>query len=452
MATYVIMPRQGQSVESCIIAKWHKKKGDSVAIGDLLFSYETDKASFDEEAKVEGVVLEIFHEEGDDVPCLSNVCAIGQPGEAVENAAQDAQADTKPEEKAVEVNKEISAAPEAVAADVQGFDTENVKISPRAKSAADRTGVDIAKVVPTGPYGRIIEKDILEAREKGYLLTAAAKAALAGGDASSVAAGSGIGGRITTADLGRTAAPAVESAAAAVQQPVQSETEVVKIPNIRKVIAKAMQNSISSTCQLTLNSSFDATEIMEFRKKLKTGKEKLGLENITINDMILFAVSRTLTEFRDLNANMVDDTMIYYKNVNLGVAVDTERGLMVPNIFNANHKSLSEISAEVKTLVKDCQSGKISPDVLKNGSFTVTNLGTLDVESFTPVLNAPQTGILGVNNIIQRAKEIDGEIVFYPAMGLSLTFDHKALDGAPAAKFLQALKRNLENFTCLLIK
>lgn len=452
MATYVIMPRQGQSVESCIIAKWHKKKGDSVAIGDLLFSYETDKASFDEEAKVEGVVLEIFHEEGDDVPCLSNVCAIGQPGEAVENAAQDAQAETKQEEKTVEVKKEIIAAPETAAMDVQGFDTEDVKISPRAKSAADRTGVDIAKIVPTGPYGRIIERDVLEAREKGYLLTAAAKAALVGGDASSVAAGSGIGGRITTADLGRTAAPAAEGAAAAVQQPVQPEIEVVKIPNIRKVIAKAMQNSISSTCQLTLNSSFDATEIMEFRKKLKAGKEKLGLENITINDMILFAVSRTLTEFRDLNANMVDDTMIYYKNVNLGVAVDTERGLMVPNIFNANHKSLSEISAEVKNLVKDCQSGKINPDVLKNGSFTVTNLGTLDVESFTPVLNAPQTGILGVNNIIQRAKEVDGEMVFYPAMGLSLTFDHKALDGAPAAKFLQALKRNLENFTCLLIK
>lgn len=452
MATYVIMPRQGQSVESCIIAKWHKKKGDSVAIGDLLFSYETDKASFDEEAKVEGVVLEIFHEEGDDVPCLSNVCAIGQPGEAVENSTQDAQAETKPEEKTVEIKIETTSAPETATEDVQGFDTDHVKISPRAKSAADRAGVDIAKVVPTGPYGRIIERDVLEAREKGYLLTAAAKAALAGGDTSSVAVGSGIGGRITTADLGRTAAPAAESAAAAVQQPIQPEIEIVKIPNIRKVIAKAMQNSISSTCQLTLNSSFDATEIMEFRKKLKAGKEKLGLENITINDMILFAVSRTLTEFRDLNANMVDDTMIYYKNVNLGVAVDTERGLMVPNIFNANHKSLSEISSEVKNLVKDCQSGKISPDVLKNGSFTVTNLGTLDVESFTPVLNAPQTGILGVNNIIQRAKEVDGEMVFYPAMGLSLTFDHKALDGAPAAKFLQALKRNLENFTCLLIK
>jgi pyruvate dehydrogenase E2 component (dihydrolipoamide acetyltransferase) len=144
--------------------------------------------------------------------------------------------------------------------------------------------------------------------------------------------------------------------------------------------------------------------------------------------------------------------MLYFRNVNLGMAVDTERGLMVPNIMNANLKSLNEISKEAKKLVKDCQSGSINPDLMKNGSFTITNLGTLGIESFTPVLNPPQTGILGVNTIVQRAKEVDGEYVFYPCMGLSLTFDHGALDGAPAARFLQELVRNLENFSALLAK
>ncbi len=144
--------------------------------------------------------------------------------------------------------------------------------------------------------------------------------------------------------------------------------------------------------------------------------------------------------------------MLYFKNVNMGIAVDTERGLMVPTLSDANLKSLNEISAEVKKLVKDCQTGTVNPDLLKNGSFTITNLGTLDVESFTPVINPPQTGILGVNNIVQRAREVDGEIEFYPAMGLSLTFDHRALDGAPAARFLKDLKISLESFSAMLVK
>jgi pyruvate dehydrogenase E2 component (dihydrolipoamide acetyltransferase) len=144
--------------------------------------------------------------------------------------------------------------------------------------------------------------------------------------------------------------------------------------------------------------------------------------------------------------------MLYYKNVHIGVAVDTDRGLMVPTLFNADLKSLNEISKEIKMLVKECQKGTISPDLLKGGTFTITNLGTLDIESFTPVINPPQTGILGVNNITQRVREIDGEYEYYPAMGLSLTFDHRAVDGAPAGKFLKELKVNLESFEALLVK
>lgn len=453
MATLVIMPRQGQSVESCIIARWHKKKGDKVEVGDLLFSYETDKASFDEEAKVSGIFLGSFYEEGDDVPCLVNVCAIGDEGEDISefnpNASKAEEAKSEAPVQAEQVQLQSEARIEA-AVPAKLNASNDIKISPRARNLADKNGIDYRYASPSGPYGRIIEKDIAALRESGYAFTAAARAEHMKGEADSIIAGTGLGGRITTADLaaGNIRAEAVLETTAD-NQPMYDE---VKIPNIRKVIAKAMHNSLASTAQLTLNASFDATEIMEFRKKLKNCKERLGLENITINDIILFAVSRTLLGHRDLNANFVDDKMLYFRNVNLGMAVDTERGLMVPTLMNANLKSLNELSMEAKMLAKECQSGSINPDLLKNGSFTVTNLGSLGIESFTPVLNPPQTGILGVNTVVQRVKQVDGETVFYPSMTLSLTFDHRAVDGAPAARFLQELSKNLENFSALLAR
>lgn len=454
MATPVIMPRQGQSVESCIIAKWYKNKGDKVNIGDILFTYETDKATFDEEAKIEGTLLDVFFEEGDDVPCLLNVCVIGNEGESTAefnpNGSEAVQS-----EPAVQPTKteEAPAAEEKTAPLATIVNTgDELKISPRARNLAERAGVDVRYANPTGPYGRIIEKDVVSLIESGPAATYSAREEYLNRAELQGISGTGLGGKITTGDL--TTAPSVE----AVSQPAQISDsaaplyEEVKLTNIRKVIAKAMLNSITSTCQLTLNSSFDATEVLAFRKKLKGSKDHLGLENITLNDIILYAVSRTLQTHKELNAHFLDDKMLFFKNVHLGVAVDTERGLMVPTVFNANLKSLNEISKDVKKVVQECQKGTVSPDVLKGASFTITNLGTLDIESFTPVLNPPQTGILGVSTIVQRAREVDGEYEFYPAMGLSLTFDHRALDGAPAARFLQDLKRNLENFSALLVK
>jgi len=454
-ATPVIMPRQGQSVESCIISKWHKQKGDKVQVGDILFTYETDKATFDEEAKVEGILLDIFFEEGDDVPVLTNVCVIGEEGADASVFDPRKQAGDKPAEKTAET--EIPAPQAETAAPVQqpmaAVDGERIKISPRARNLAERTGVDYRYANPTGPYGRIIERDILAMQETGPFVTASARDEYQKLDRKVV--GTGLGGRITTEDLQKAATgPAAASVEAPVAAPAPAEEDYVdvKLPNIRKVIAKAMHQSLSTTAQLTLNTSFDATDILNYRKKVKENRERLGLENITLNDIILYAVSRTILDHKELNAHFLDDKMRIFNNVHLGIAVDTDRGLMVPTIFNANKKSLNEISKEAKALVNSCKQGTISPDLLKGASFTITNLGTLDIESFTPVLNPPQTGILGVNTVVQRAKEVNGEIVYYPAMGLSLTFDHRALDGAPAARFLKDLKTNLENFSILLAK
>ena len=204
--------------------------------------------------------------------------------------------------------------------------------------------------------------------------------------------------------------------------------------------------------QLTHNTSFDATAILAYRKLLKNSEGDVS--GITLGDIVLYAVSRTLLNHPDLNAHMLDDNTIrLFKHVNLGVAVDTPRGLMVPTIFNADQKSLLEISKEVKVLAAACREGNISPDLLSGGTFTVSNLGNMGVESFTPVINPPQTGILGVCGTVDRVKKgKDGEIKIYPAMGLSLTYDHRAVDGTPAARFQKELGYNLENFTALLAK
>nr|MBQ4317832.1 2-oxo acid dehydrogenase subunit E2 [Clostridia bacterium] len=192
-------------------------------------------------------------------------------------------------------------------------------------------------------------------------------------------------------------------------------------------------------------------KIMAYRASLKENAEKMGLPNITFNDMVLFAVAKTILNHKDLNAHYLDDqgVMRYFAHCNLGMAVDTERGLLVPTIMNADTMSLADIAKAAKKVAKDAQAGSISPDLLKGASFTVSNLGAFGVESFTPVINPPQTGILGVDTITYRVKA-DGST--YPAMGLSLTFDHRALDGAPAAKFLKELCTNLENFDMLLAK
>ncbi len=391
----VIMPKAGITVESCLIGQWLKKVGDQINVGDVLFTYETDKASFECESTAAGTLLEIFYQEGDEVPCLAGVCTVGVEGGAAAPAASGTAA-----------------------------------VSPRAKKLAERAGVDASMAVGTGPNGRIIERDVRE-----LMANPPAKQ-----DAPAAVA----------------AAPVAAAAPAAPTAPVVAEAEAeykdVKFSGIRRAISKSMHTSLSTMAQLTHNTSFDATAILNYRKQLKAAGGELA--GITLGDIVLYAVSRTLLNHPDLNANMLDDNSIrLFSHVNLGVAVDTPRGLMVPTIRHADEMSLLEISKAVKELAAECRGGAISPDKLSGGSFTVSNLGSMGVESFTPVINPPQTGILGVCGTIDRVrKAADGSIEIYPAMGLSLTYDHRAVDGTPAARFQKELCQNLENFTTLLAK
>ena len=446
MATVVIMPRQGQSVESCIITAFNKKVGDTVEKGEILFSYETDKSSFDEPAPESGKLLAIFREEGEDVPCLENVLVIGQDGEDISAFVPAAAEEDAPAAEAAPAVEAAAVAP-AAAVEETVVATQGVgSISPRARMLAEKTHADLLKAVPTGPNGRIIERDVQKLLDLGLTVSPAAKDGY-----TSAVEGSGMNGKVVLGDLN---APAAAAEALAPAVPV-AEYEDVKIPNIRKIIAKQMCASLSTMAQLTLNTSFDATKMIALRNSLKSGAEKMGLANITYNDMILFAVSRVLSnpKFKVFNAHYLnDDMMRYFNTVNLGVAVDTERGLLVPTVFGAEKLSLNELSKATKAVVGDAQNGKINPDMLKGATFTISNLGSMGIESFTPVINPPQTAILGVDGITRRIKEVGGADVTYSAMGLSLTIDHRAIDGADGARFLKELCFFLENIDLLLTK
>ncbi len=410
------MPRQGQSVESCIITEWHKKVGDSVTEGEPLFSYETDKAAFDEEAKAAGTLLAVFFDVDDDVPCLTNVAVVGAPGESfAEFDPRGGEAKAAPAEAAEEKPAETETAAAAPATVTER--TEATAVSPRARATAERMKLDASLAAPTGPHGRVIERDIFELARSGR-------------------------GAVQSAQP--------EKAAEAKPAADAPEFEDIKLSNIRKVIAKSMFESLQSMAQLTHNSSFDATNIMSFRKQLKKYDE--DMPKVTLNDIIIYTASRVLLAHPDLNAHFLGDKIRRFSHVHMGIAVDTPRGLMVPTLFNADTKGLFEIAEEAKALAKACQDGSIDPDKLHGASFTISNLGTFGVESFTPVINPPQTGILGVDCIIERVRKDDGVIYVYPAMGLSLTYDHRAIDGAPASRFLMDMRRSLENFSALLVK
>ena len=417
MANPVLMPKQGITVESCILNKWNVKVGDTVKKGDVLFSYETDKSAFDQEAEFEGEVLAIFAEEGDEVPVLTNVCVIGKKGEDISSFAPNGASAPVVEEVKAEAPK-AEAAPVATAP-AQANNDGRVFASPRAKNLANKLGVDLASVTATGPKGRIIEADVRVASVNPKVKEEVVSAPVAEVKADKMA-----------------------------NVDVKSYKDE-KMSTIRKVIAKNMVLSLSTMAQLTHTLSFDCTNVMAFRKYLKDNAEQLKLPQITINHIIIFALSRVLKNHKDLNAHLVNgDTMRYFDHVNMGIATDTPKGLLVPTLFGADLMSLSEIAEKSKKLSNDAIAGKLSPDLLTGGSFTISNVGTMGIESFTPVVNPPQTGILGVNTMETKIKlGKNGEIIPYTSMALSLSYDHRALDGAPASRFLKDLKDYLENFS-----
>lgn len=422
MAVPVLMPRQGQSVESCILGQWYKSVGEEVHEGDLLFSYETDKSSFEEEAKADGILLAAFFDEGDEVPVLSNVAVIGNKGEPFDEFAPGKDENQTVPPKQEEKEEE---SPKVIEFDVEEDDSgKRIRISPLAKNMASQMGVDILQLKGSGPRGRIIARDVEAAADsKGQ--TGAEKPSAQ-------------------------PQPTTKPAAPKILQ-TGADFEVKSIPHIRKLIAAAMHQSLQNSAQLTHHLSADARQLLKLRKKYKAAHSEGSIaQNVTINDLVCYAVIRALEKFPQANTHYLGDKMKWFKKVHMGLAVDTERGLMVPALQNADDLSVTGLSFQLQQLAAQARSGSINPDLLnpEAASFTVSNLGNYGVEMFTPVINLPQTAILGVCTIIPRPMELEeGVYGFVPMIGLSLTYDHRALDGGEATRFLAEIKNQIEKLS-----
>ena len=441
MAVSVQMPKQGNTVEECLLVEWRVKVGDRVKAGDVLCAIETDKAAFEVEATADGVVLKLLAKAGELVPVLTDIAVIGEAGESV--AAQGGATTAAPAKEAAEEKRSAPVA--AVAQSIQAAPAERggfKPVSPRARALAEKLGVDAAAVFGSGPGGRVVSADVRQAVDDGSAVKATplAKEIMAETGKKPVAA-TGIGGLARAIDLGTP--QAVTAAAAVAEEPPQS----VPYQGIRKLIGDRMHQSLLDRAQLTLNASADAGGLMALRKIFKENAADVGMPNITINDLICWVVAQTLPSFPEINALLDKEKAVLtrYKTVNLAFAVDTPRGLMVPVVTDAHRMTLSELSAAMAARAEECRKGSINPDYLSGGTFTISNLGGMGIESFTPVLNPPQAGILGVCAITRKpVPAADGGVVFRPSIGLSLTFDHQAIDGAPAARFLRAAAKGIE--------
>ncbi len=436
MATPVIMPRQGQSVESCIITRWFKSPGENVQKGDILFSYETDKASFEAEASDEGILLKHLFEEGDEVPVLHIVAYIGIIGEVIPETVSETKV-VKDAGNSLNINDPVPQVKiETTDSDYSSlYEKTEIKISPRAKNKAARLGLPINRINGTGPAGRIIEEDVLNAYQSLNSATLLARESAKLNNLNIPSKGTGLGGKILTTDL------------QAINSHLDENSELVKISNVRRIIAQKMHESLQNSAQLTHHTSADARAILKLRSQVKEAQEKGSPVNITINDMVCFAVIKALKKHPDANCHFLGNSIRKFNKVHLGIAVDTDRGLMVPALKNASDLSIEGLSNQLKSLAGNCKKGNVDPELLASeaASFTVSNLGSFGVEIFTPVINLPQVAILGVNTIIYRPADLgDGVFGFIPMIGLSLTYDHRALDGAPASAFLREIKMEIE--------
>ena len=434
MATAVIMPKQGQSVESCILTELKKKKGDSVEIGDVLFVYETDKASFEETAQVTGMVLEVFFSEGDEIPVLTNVLVIGEEGEKIEKSQSPL---NPPQEDFSETAKSeitITAETAVIQKPVEITETKS-PVSPRAKNLADKNAISAENLTGSGPGGRVIECDVQAAIDTMPKTTPLAREIMReiGGLPDS---GSGLAGTAKAADVGA-------------KNPVYGADSVVTpLTNIRKLIAKVMHASLQNSAQLTHHLGADARNMLTLRKTIKKAVLEGYPVDISINDLVCFAVIKALKQYPQANAHFLGNSIRLFNKVHLGLAVDTERGLMVPTVKNADDLTIQGLANQLKGVAALCKTGGISPDLLlpESASFTVSNLGNYGVEIFTPVINLPQVAILGVNTIVPRPKDLgNGVYGFVPYIGLSLTYDHRALDGGEATRFLKQIAVEIEN-------
>lgn len=459
MAEELFIPKLGQTVEEVTLMGWLAEDGAKVDFGQPILEVETDKAVFPIEANAKGYLHLGPYKAGDVVPVLAVVATIGKKDEAFSAMSGDGQAaDEAAKTQAGAVPTSEIAAPSAQPA--EPLDDGRRFISPRARKLAVERRVDISHVNPTGGEGiRIVEKDVLSYLSQLPKVTplAANIAAQAGVDLAGMA-GTGLKGAITKADIEKALQPKaplpVEAAPPPAVQPApESEvTKSVPLSGVRGIIFERMGASVHTTARVTLVTEADATEFVAARDKLKESVSDTWGFVPGYNDLLGVIVARLLREFPNMNARVSTDgkAIEWLGRVNLGMAVDTERGLLVPVIRDADQKGLRDFGATFRQLVERARAGRSLPDDLSGGTFTITNLGMYDIDAFTPVINLPEAAILGVGRIQGKVVPFQGEIAIRQVLTLSLVFDHRLNDGAPAARFLQRIKQYVENPLLLL--
>lgn len=498
MAEYVVMPKLGMTMVAGTITKWLKKEGEAVNNGEPIFELESDKLSNTAEAMTDGILRKILVPEGKEVPILENVAIIGAADEDIsallsgsDNLESAEYSEVKPvlttpamASTATGIGQRVNASPRArkvaqelgidlsvvtptrcdgriTEDDVRNYKPaaakaaagERINASPRAKKIAKELGVDLTAVTPTGHGGRITEEDVRNYRlsptlspielgasalQEIKVSPLASKAATAlGVNLKDVKAN----GRVMAADLLAYLDKDRGSNMAAMVPPQTSAREEIKPMNsMRKAIARNMLTSYHTSPMITINMGVEMDAMRDYRQQLKEN----GIQ-VSYTDLLVKFVSQALHKFPILNCSVTENEEIVYKNyINMGVAVALDNGLVVPNIVDADKKSISNISAELKDLVTAARAGTLTPDKMRGGTFTITNLGMYGVESSTPIINQPEVAILGISTMEEKMVIREGEPVIRLMMNLSLTADHRVVDGAVAAQFLQHVKKLLE--------
>ena len=421
MAYELLMPQLGLTMEEGTVTTWLKQEGDAIKVGEPILEITTDKLTNEVISEYDGTLLKIVAQEGEDIPVKGLLAYIGQPGEAVGGAAAAAPA----AQAAPAAAQAPAAAPAAIPAPAAAANGARIRISPLARKTAAKLGVDYTGIAGTGAAGRIRQCDILAAAESQKAAAAAAPAAVFAPEA-----------------------PAAKPAAKSAGLELMEGDTVIKLAGMRKVVSERMWASHNEIPPVTQNIKVDVTELMKFRKMLleTTGKK------YSVNDLILKATAKCLRAHPEMLVSMDGNQIIQRAHVNLGMAVALDGGLIVPVIRDADKMGLDELAAAAKDLATRAKENKLGADEYKGSTFSVSNLGMFGIETFTPIINQPDAAILGVCAIQDElALDAEGNVCKKQVMRLSVTLDHRLLDGAVVAKFQMDLRDLLQNPMSILL-
>lgn len=446
MASDIVLPQWGMEMQDGVIVRWLKKEGDPVEEGEPLVEIETAKMQTELEATVSGVLDRIVAQEGDIVPIRGLLCVIAEPGEAPSPVAATSNAAPAPATAPGNAARVSGQPPTAAGVTVQ--------VVPAARKLARENNVDLASVVGSGPQGRILVADVEQAIQhpaqaapgpsddgsRVPVVPAARRLARDNNIDLATVRGSGPQGRILIEDVEK----AISSQARGDPAPAASTVsgQVVPIEGIRRTIATRMLQSLQTMAQVTLTTEANVTEAVTLRRGLSRHQSEGSISPL---HLVIKAVAQGLKQHPRLNALQSEDQVQLIEEINIGVAVALEEGLVTPVIRNADTKPLAQLAAEGRDLAARTREGRARPEEVTGGTFTITNLGANDIDGFTPIINPPQVGILGVGRVVEKPVIAGDQIVRGSTMYLSLTFDHRIVDGGPAAEFLQTVKGLLED-------